>query len=409
MEIIVKAVLWTYKTLSNGEHEIRLRFTSYKDVKYLGLGYGSTIEHWDSDYEMPLPTHPKFKEIIREIERLRDEADFEIKLANKSNISLTPAELKQKLKRSNIVSTFKILEFFDKVIADLEKESRIGYANVFRHCKAVVSNFLNGRDKSFGTFSKSDCENFEKYLLENVNKPSSISHYLRTFYRLWNLAIDDDICSKEQHPSKYIKFKVYKKFKTRKRAISIEHIKAIEDLNFDIFSRLYRSQQYFLFSYYARGINFIDLAQLKDKVNLKGDELYYVRSKNKREYHFTLHTKAYAIIEFFKTYPMQSDAGYIFPILSEKHDTPKKIDARIDSALKDLNEDLKTIANMIGLTKDLTSYVARHSFATNLRSKKVEVGIIQEALGHETELQTATYLDEIDDTIVAASIEDALK
>ena len=94
--------------------------------------------------------------------------------------------------------------------------------------------------------------------------------------------------------------------------------------------------------------------------------------------------------------------------MNDKHDTPKKIDARIDSALKDLNEDLAKIAQIIRLDKKLTSYAARHSFATNLRNKKVSVSIIQEALGHETELQTATYLDEIDDTIVAKTIEEAL-
>ena len=73
------------------------------------------------------------------------------------------------------------------------------------------------------------------------------------------------------------------------------------------------------------------------------------------------------------------------------NDTPKKIDARIDSALKDLNEDLKAMANEIKLEKDLTSYVARHSFATNLRQKNVDMSIIQEAMGHETQLQTMTY------------------
>lgn len=409
MEMIVKVILWTYKKRANGEHEIRLRLTVYKDVKYMGLGYSSTVGNWDEANEAPLPSHPKFKEIIKEIERLKEEAYFELKLARKSHTALTPTELKQKLQKNKQQSARKILEFFDKVIAKLEKEDRIGYANVFTHCKATVSAFLNGKDKLFGAFSKSDCENFEKYLLQHVRKDSSISHYLRTFYRLWNIAIEEGVTSKDLHPSKYIKFKVYRKFKTSKRAINFEYIQAIEKLRFDRGSRLFRSQQYFLFSYYARGINFIDLAQLKDKVHLRGDELSYVRSKNKREYSFKLHSKAYEIINLFKNYPLQSDAGYIFPILDKKHNTAKKIDVRIDSALKDLNEDLREMAKLIGLNKTLTSYVARHSFASNLRSKKVDVGIIQEALGHETELQTATYLDEIDDNIVASRIEDALK
>ncbi len=109
-----------------------------------------------------------------------------------------------------------------------------------------------------------------------------------------------------------------------------------------------------------------------------------------------------------KTCKLQSDAEYVFPILMKFHDIPKKIDARIDSALKDLKEDLKAMAKEIKLEKDLTSYVARHSFATNLRQKNVDMRIIQEAMGHETQLQTMTYLDEIDDSVIAKSIEDAL-
>jgi len=66
------------------------------------------------------------------------------------------------------------------------------------------------------------------------------------------------------------------------------------------------------------------------------------------------------------------------------------------------------MAKLIGLEKHLTSYVARHSFATNLRHKNVSVSIIQEALGHETEMQTMTYLDDLDDSIIAKSIENAL-
>ena len=68
---------------------------------------------------------------------------------------------------------------------------------------------------------------------------------------------------------------------------------------------------------------------------------------------------------------------------------------------------LEYLRRKVGCPKKITSYVIRHAFATNLKDKKVDVAIIKEALGHETELQTATYLDEIDDSIVAKKIEEA--
>ena len=305
------------------------------------------------------------------------------------------------------VQPIKILELFDTVIKEMETQGRIGYAGVFGSAKSALKKYLTV-DKTFWAFTKKDFEEYENYLKANVPGDSTISIYIRTFNRLWNIAIQRGYCPKEHHPSKYFTFKAYRRFKTKKRAVSPDVMKAIEKLAFDHATRMHRSQQLFLFSYYARGINFNDLAKLKYRINVRGNEINYTRSKNRRKYDYQLHSKALAIIEWFKTCKLQSDAEYVFPILMQFHDTPKKIDARIDSALKDLNEDLKAMAKEIKLEKDLTSYVARHSFATNLRQKNVDMSIIQEAMGHETQLQTMTYLDEIDDSVIAKSIEDAL-
>lgn len=410
MKIKIKTILWTYKELSNGEYEIRLRLTLYKQVSYISTGYSSTKENWDNVNACPKPSHPNCKVINKKIGQLEDDIDFEKKMLERSGQKIILLkELKAKLKSTPVIpSMVKVLAFFDQVISDLANEGRIGYSNVFVSCKASVSKFLNDKDKAFVEFKQADFEGYEKFLLRSITESSTVSYYIRTFYRIWNLAIAKGICSKEHHPSKYISFKPYRKFKTKKRAISAEYINQIENLHFEPTSRMFRSQQYFLFSYYARGINFVDLCKLQHGQNIIGQTLKYTRSKNKRKYNFKLHSKAASIIEVFKNYPIKSDSDYIFPLLKKEHNTPKKIDARVDSALKDLNEDLEEIGKTIGLTNKLTSYVARHSFATNLRRKKVDIAVIQEAMGHETELQTMTYLEEIDDEIVANTIEEAL-
>ncbi|MCH5720822.1 tyrosine-type recombinase/integrase [Niabella hibiscisoli] len=86
------------------------------------------------------------------------------------------------------------------------------------------------------------------------------------------------------------------------------------------------------------------------------------------------------------------------------HDTPRKIDARIDSALKDLNENFKLMAQAIGWQGTSTSYVLRHGFASHLRNNGVDISIIKAAIWHKTKHQTQVYLDDIDDTIVAKAI-----
>lgn len=409
MQVKIKPILWRHKTTSKNEHEIRLRLTLYKEVSYIGTGFSSTVSDWDEDNSCPRPSHAKFKAIIKKLGELTDSVEFEVKLSVKNGVDIfSLAEIKNKVKEPvRKVSKAKLLEFYGIVINELAEEGRIGYSKTFESSFGSLKKYLKGSDKTFVAFSKEYCEGYEKFLLENVKEESSVSVYLKTFYRLWNIAQERGVCPKEHHPSNYIKFKAYRKFKTRKRALSADFISAIEKLHLEEDSRKFKSQQLFLFSYYGRGINFIDIAKLRT-ANLSRSELTYIRSKNKRRYQYNLHSKALAIIKLFHNANNQENNGYLFPILNGTHDTPKKIDARVDSALKDMNEDLEQIAKMIGLDKKLTSYVARHSFATNLRSKNVNISIIQEAMGHESELQTMTYLDDIDDSIVAQSIEDAL-
>ena len=410
MQVKIKTLLWQHKKAANGEHEIRLRLTLYKEVTYLSTGFTSSLNDWDNDNECPKSSHPKFKSIIKKIQDLIDEVNFEVKLNLKNGIDVfSLSELKNKIrtpiKKSNKV---KILDFYKSHILQLETDGRIGYSNVFRSSMLNFKRSTNNTDKSFIAFSKTDFQNYEEFLQRNIKHETTISMYIRTFVRLWNIAIEKGLCPKEHHPSKYFRFKAYKRFKTKKRAVSADVMKSIENLEFEDSDRMFRSQQYFLFSYYARGINFTDMAKLKFKENIFENEISYTRSKNRRRYQYQLHSKAQKIISKFEKSSTKTDTGYVFPILKSFHDTPKKIDARIDSALKDLNEDLAKMAKLIGLEKHLTSYVARHSFATNLRHKNVSVSIIQEALGHETEMQTMTYLDDLDDSIIAKSIENAL-
>lgn len=410
MEVLTKVTLRNDRVDANGEREIRIRLTLYKEQKYLAIGYKSSNEHWDFENNAPAISHPQYKKISREIEDKIEDIEFEVKLLKKSGhefISL--ADLIARVKKSNKpVVAAKLYAFTQSIIDDLNSQDKIGYANTFEYLmEYVLKHAFGEKDKAFVSFTKADFEALENYLIGQQLKETSMSAYLRTFYRIWNLAIAAGMCSKEHHPKKHIRFKPYKKYKTSKRAISAADMKLIENYEAEYGSRIFRSKQMFLFSYYCRGINYNDIVKLKES-NINGEILRYTRSKNKRLYDFKLHSKAKAILDIFRNYPIQSDGGYIFPVLKAEHNTAAKIDARIDSGLKDLNEDLKTIKEAKGIDRTVTSYVARHSFATNLKHKKVDVSIIQEAMGHETEEITRIYLEEYDDELVSSSIEEAL-
>jgi integrase/recombinase XerD len=417
MEISIKAILWTYKTIKKsdanqvaGEHEVRIRMTQNRKYTYMATGYSSSAEHWDEIKDCPQLTHPKYLGLANRIKKLSEDINFEIKLAEKAGRPITAVEIKTNL-TAKIAITLpvdkpnKIRAYTQKIIDQLRADENPGYANIFHNCNLTLKKLLKNQDKMFLAFTRADHEAYERQMAGNSE--STKSTYLRTYYRVWNLAIADGLVTKDHHPKQYIKFKAYKRIRTKKRSIKTEYWKRILNLKPAKDTRVYRSHLMMQFMYYARGMNFNDMLKLKWE-HIENRGVAYKRSKNKRAYDFELHPKAAKVLDLFKDYPVQSDAGYIFPFLMKEHDNAMKIDARIDSALKDFNEDSKAMAVAIGWHKTFTSNALRHGFASHLNEARVDIRIIQEALGHETQLQTRTYLDDIEDSIITQAINEAL-
>ncbi|HTK21782.1 MAG TPA: tyrosine-type recombinase/integrase [Mucilaginibacter sp.] len=417
MNITIVPILWTYKSVKDternlvaGEHEVRIKMYQNRSRTYMGTGFSSSLENWNSKTGYPESTHPKFKALTARINKLTEDISFEIKAAEKVGRIITPIEIKVMLTNRFKTSTpvdkpNKILAYIQHLIDYYNEVENPGYAGVFYANKLVVKKLLKNNDKMFLAFTKADHEALEKQLTGLSESTKSL--YLRTYYRVWNLAIADGFCTKDHHPRKHIKFKPYKKIRTKKRSIKLDYWKRILKLKPAKDTRIYRSHLLMQFMYYSRGMNFNDMLKLK-KEQFVNEGIHYKRSKNKRSYDFQLHPKAVKIIKAFEEYAEQSDAGYIFPFIYKEHDTALKIDARIDSALKDLNEDMKAMAEVVGWKKQFTSNALRHGFASHLNEANVDIKIIQEALGHETQAQTRVYLDDIDDSIIASAINAAL-
>ncbi len=106
--------------------------------------------------------------------------------------------------------------------------------------------------------------------------------------------------------------------------------------------------------------------------------------------------------------PGNSDAGYIFPILYKRHNTLQSIRDRKKKILKRVNKDLKELAASVGIEKTITTYVARHSYATALRQSGFSKEDIGKSLGHEDTKTTEIYLDDIGDPLLDDLINTAI-
>ena len=238
---------------------------------------------------------------------------------------------------------------------------------------------------------------YEAYLRTKGLADNSIGVRFRTLRTLFNKAISENIVKSDYYP-----FKAYKVSKLRKgtvkRAITKADIELIINHKVESdYSQL--AIDLFYFSYLSGGINFVDMAYLKAD-NIIDKRLIYNRKKTKKLIKLPMQEKALHIIDKYK-----SDNCYLFPVLSDFHKTEVQKANRIHKVLAKVNKCLKEIGTELNLPIDITTYVARHTYATVLKRSGVNTSIISESLGHSSEKVTQIYLDSFENS----QIDEAMK
>lgn len=393
-----KVVLFTSKKLKNGEHPIMLRVIKDRKPKYLSIGASCSKEMWDEKENLPKKKHKLFNELKVLIDKKQFQASKLLLSLNSDDKDYSAEEVKHKLiRRNNHKKT--VFTYFGEIVTRLEQANRIGYSNIFQSTKKSLEKFRGGKDFSFSDVNTAFLVKYEDFLSGREVSPNGIFVYMRTFKTLINYAKRDNVVLEDFDPFKEFSFTKYRRIKTKKRAISKEQIQKFIDQNFEPETSLFHSKNYFLFSYYNRGINFIDMAFLKWE-NIKNGRLDYVRRKSKERFTIGMLEPAIKILEYYRKNYYESEDGYIFPILNKTHITARGIDNRIDKVLKTVNKDLKTIAKEAKIDEKLTTYVARHSYATIMKRSGISTSIISEAMGHESEKTTQIYLDTFENHVL---------
>jgi len=284
---------------------------------------------------------------------------------------------------------------------------KIGTAGKYHYCLKLLSQ-CNPVNIRFEQVDMNYLRNFETYLLNKGNTGNSVASKFSVFKAVYNRAIADGIF--EQKENLFNRFKVGKFLKpTRKRAINKEDVLKLKELDLSGSKTFYLhfARDIFLFSYYMAGINFKDIATLQ-YADIQNDRVHYSRSKTSKEMNCHIIPEAKRIIDKHSK-PNSTDDDYIFPILNRNiHISEQQIHNRIHKVLGKVNTNLKTLSTKIGLKTPLTTYVARHTFATVLKRSGVNIGIISESLGHSDLKTTQIYLDSFENSQIDAAMQHLL-
>lgn len=389
MSETVKVLCYKSKTLSDGKHPLMVRVCKDGKKKYQSIGISIHPSHWDFKKNEPNESCPNRDEIRLLIQQKL--YDLQKTILNKriEGKDFTASSLL----KSNVTSSClhnNVDECFSYYIKMLKEQGRLRYAGMYEVSHNSFIKFNNGSlELPFNDIDVVWLKKYEAWMLKQGLAINTIGTRIRHLRAVFNMAIEHHVIDKESYP--FHSYKVSKMSQSPpKRAMSKADIqRVIEYQGKTDMERL--AIALFTFSYFTAGINFIDMAMLKYE-NIVDGKLCYIRAKTKKQIIIPLQEKSKEIISNYSAGSIDK-SGYIFPIFSGYHKSEVQKANRLHKVLAKINRALKHIGEELGLPIKLTTYVARHSFATVLKRAGVSTSIISESLGHSSEKITQIYLD----------------
>lgn len=180
--------------------------------------------------------------------------------------------------------------------------------------------------------------------------------------------------------------------KTVKRAIPQDAIKRLRDLNLNSRPSADLARDIFMFSFYTRGMSFIDIAFLR-KEDIQNGILSYRRKKTNQHIVVKWEKQMQEIVDKYDTV----NSPYLLPLIKNVGQDERR---QYLTAAHRINRNLKTIGKQLGLSMPLTCYVARHTWASIAKSKNIPISVISEAMGHDSESTTRIYLASLDTSVI---------
>lgn len=397
---------FTLKATPNAQGEYFINLVLIKDRINTSLSIKKKCKHedWSSETERLKKSHKEYKQINDLIEKYSGRVN---NIINEFELDETPFTLQDIItkfkKDSGKQQVLSYTVFHENLIKEIKNAGKLSTCNIEKDTLKSIQRFFNRTEITFRDLSVDAIYKYQSFLNSNNNSQSTIGIRIRTLRAVFNKAINREIIPATMYP--FDKFKVSTiKESGKKEYLSEDELALLKNAELveknDIFAR-----DMFLLSFYGRGINFIDLIQLK-KTDLYKETITYKRSKTGVIVNFKIN-------DFWKRkieeYASSTDSLYLFNIIHNNQNSETYINNKKEKYLKVyINTPLKKIITNLGIKKKITYYCARHSFATILKFNNISIDIIKEALGHKDIKSTMSYLNTLPSNTLNKMIDDII-
>ncbi|MBZ9630986.1 site-specific integrase [Salegentibacter sp. LM13S] len=398
--ITIKIVQRT-KKLTDGLYPIFLRVTKDRQTKYYKTPFSAEISEWSAStgtFNKKMKNHFPYNRLLVKIKDRAYQVASEIEIQN-PDYTLEDFDKLYRITFNPVKND--VFAFFDEIVDEMTYAGRVGNAKSYKDTKTSVQIFHKSKKLSFREVNSTFLSKYDAFLRSRGGTDGGVGVKMRAIRALFNKAIERGIVKESLYP-----FKKYKisglRGKGFKRALDFDEIMRIVNVDLSNHPHLVDTRNYFVFSFYTRGMNFADMMGLEWK-DVEKNVIYYTRAKTKGNFSIAIMPPVREILDYYRINGYGNK--YVFPLLYRENYTPTQLADRKHKMLGIYNKNLKELATICEITKNVSSYVARHSFANCLKQKGVATDVISESLGHQNLTVTQAYLKELDTQVVDKALE----
>ena len=376
-------------SIDSQEGTLYFQIIHHRAIRLLNTGYKLKAQEWDADAETIILREGPRSEFLLYI-RQRLDWDYArlknvVKQLEADNIKFSADDVISLYHRQTQEAS--LTSFMHGIIAQLKQLGQVRTSETYTAALRSFLSFSQGQDGPIDGFCSDLMLRYEAHLKVLGVRPNTTSFYMRILRAVYNRAVESGL-TEQRHPFRHVYTGVDK---TVKRAIPLQTVKALKGLDLTLSPSLAFARDMFLFSFYTRGMSFIDMAYLR-KSDLSHGILTYRRRKTGQPISVQWEP---CMADLLAQYP-DNPTEYLLPIIREQGDERRQY----DNALHLVNHHLKRLSEMLHLARPLSMYVARHSWASAAKANNIPLSVISEGMGHDSEATTQIYLASLETSVV---------
>lgn len=379
----------------DGTYSIKLYvFDTFQKKKKLYNTIFSFTEKEFKDIWQTLKPRNEDKQIRLQLQALENKAN---EVANK--LTVFNFDDFERLMYGSTGTKLNINYYFDKIIDKYLKKESISTAFNYKNALNCLLRFHKAENIDFRQVTKEYLENFEKFCINDENKSiTTVSMYTRCLRAVFNNAIDDNVISKDIYPFGDKKYQI-KTPKNIKKSLTAEQLRILFE-GTPSTPEQEKAKDFWFFSFFCNGMNIKDILNLKCK-NVEGDKITFVRAKTEKT---TKEQKS--IIVYLNDYTKKvidkygnikgNQNDFVFNILKHSQTAILQL-KRKNAFIRYVTQHFLKYAQNLGINEQISTYYARHSYATISIRNGASMEFIGEALGHTDIKTTINYFKGFDD------------